>query len=459
MGDSGRPPYPLDARRAPGVPGRSSNLLAVIVVLVLLAGCREGATARAPELLPVDVTPVVQRDVTIHGEWVGTATGFIDAQIRAYVSGFLMSQTYKEGSFVRKGEQLFQIDPRPYQAVLDDARAKVKQAEAEVQQARADVKQAESGVEEAKAVVDQALADVSRAEANQRRTQLDVDRYTPLAQDGSVSQQELDDAVQNNLANRAAIVAARGNVARARAGVITAQANVARKQANVERALADVDRARAEVEQAALNVGFARVTSPIDGVAGIRAANIGDVVGRDQNTLLTIVSQVDPLYVEFPISEQEFLKVTGAWQAAASGKREIALELILSDGSVYQHPGKLDIVGRGVDVTTGTLRIRGLFPNPGNVLRPGQFAKIRAPLDVRRGALLVPQPAVQQLQDLYQVGVVTPDDRIEIRAVKVGPRHGSMWLIEGGLRAGERVVVDGLVRVKAGEKVRPKLVS
>jgi membrane fusion protein (multidrug efflux system) len=438
---------------------RGPALVALCAGAVLLAGCREGSTARAPELLPVDVTPVVQRDVTIHGEWVGTATGFIDAQIRAYVSGFLMSQTYKEGSFVRKGEQLFQIDPRPYQAVLDDARAKVKQAESEVQQAHAEVKQAESGVEEAKAVVDQTLADVTRAEANQRRTQLDVDRYTPLAQDGSVSQQELDDAVQNNLANKAAIVAARGNVARARAGVITAQANVARKQANVARALADVERARAEVEQAALNVGFARVTSPIDGVAGIRAANIGDVVGRDQNTLLTIVSQVDPLYVEFPISEQEFLKVTGAWQAAAAGKREIALELILSDGSVYQHPGKLDIVGRGVDVTTGTLRIRGLFPNPGNVLRPGQFAKIRAPLEVRRGALLVPQPAVQQLQDIYQVGVVTPDDRIEIRAVKVGPRHGSMWLIEGGLEAGERVVVDGLVRVKAGEKVRPKLAS
>ena len=221
-----------------------------------------------------------------------------------------MSQTYKEGSFVRKGEQLFQIDPRPYQAVLDDARAKVKQAEAEVEQARAEVKQAESAIDEAQAIVQQALADVSRAEANQRRTQLDVDRYTPLAQDGSVSQQELDDAIQNNLANQAAIVAARGNVARARAGVITAQANVARKQANVARALADVERARAGVEQAALNVGFARVTSPIDGVAGIRAANIGDVVGREQNTLLTTVSQVDPLYVEFPISEQEFLKVT-----------------------------------------------------------------------------------------------------------------------------------------------------
>jgi membrane fusion protein, multidrug efflux system len=438
---------------------RGWPVLLLYVGAALLGGCREGATARGPELLQVDVTAVVQRDVTIHGEWVGSATGFIDAQIRAFVAGFLLSQTYKEGSFVRKGEQLFQIDPRPYQAVLDDARAKVKQAESEVEQARAEVKQAESAVEEAKALVEQAVADVSRAEANQRRTQLDVDRYTPLAQDGSVSQQELDDAIQNNIANQAAIVAARGNVARARAGVITAQANVARKQANVARALADVDRARAEVEQAALNVSFARVTSPIDGVAGIRAANIGDVVGRDQNTLLTIVSQVDPLYVEFPISEQEFLKVTSAWQAAAAGKREISLELILADGSVYPHPGKLDIVGRGIDATTGTLRIRGLFPNPGNVLRPGQFAKIRAPLDVRRGALLVPQTAVQQLQDLYQIGVVTADDRIEIRAVKVGPRVGPLWLIESGLGAGERVVVDGLVRVKAGEKVRPKLVQ
>jgi membrane fusion protein (multidrug efflux system) len=401
---------------------------------------------------------VVQRDVTLHGEWVGTAAGFVDAQIRAFVSGFLLSQTYKEGSFVKKGEQLFQIDPRPYQAVLDDTRAKVKQAESEVDQARAEVQQAESGVEEAKAVVDQALADVSRAEANQRRTQLDVDRYTPLAQDGSVSQQELDDAIQNNLANQAAIAAARGNVTRARAGVVTAQANVARKRANVGRAQADVERARAEVAQAALNVAFARVTSPIDGVAGIRAANIGDVVGRDQNTLLTTVSQVDPLYVEFPISEQQFLKVTGAWQAAAAGRRPIALELILADGSVYPHPGTLDIVGRGVDATTGTLRIRGLCPNPGNILRPGQFARIRAPLETRRGALVVPQPAVQQLQDLYQVGVVTSDDRIEIRTVKVGPRHGALWLIDAGLQAGERVVVDGLVRVKAGEKVRPKLV-
>jgi membrane fusion protein (multidrug efflux system) len=433
--------------------------IAALQAVMFLAGCREGPAAKGAELLTVEVTPVVQRDVTIHGEWVGTATGFVDAQIRAYVSGFLLSQTYKEGSFVRKGEQLFQIDPRPYQAVLDDARAKVKQAEAEVQQARADVTQAESGVEEAKALVEQARADVTRAEANQRRTQLDVDRYTPLAQDGSVSQQELDDAVQNNLANQAAIVAARGNVARARAGVITAQANVDRKRANVARALADVERARAEVEQAALNVGFARVTSPIDGVAGIRAANIGDVVGRDQNTLLTTVSQVDPLYVEFPISEQEFLKVTAQWQAAAAGKGKIGLELILPDGSVYPHPGKLDIVGRSVDVTTGTLRIRGLFPNPGNVLRPGQFAKIRAPLEVRRGALLVPQAAVQQLQDIYQVGVVTPEDRIEIRAVKVGPRHGASWLVESGLTAGERVVVDGLVRVKAGEKVRPKPAS
>jgi len=429
---------------------------ALCVGAALLAGCRESPTARAPGLLDVEVTPVVQRDVTLHGEWVGTATGFIDAQIRAFVSGFLMSQTYKEGSFVRKGDQLFQIDPRPYQAVLDDARAKVKQAESEVLQANAEVKQAESGVDEAKALVDQALADVSRAEANQRRTQLDVDRYTPLAQDGSVSQQELDDAIQNNLANQAAIVAARGNVARARAGVITAQANVARKQANVARALADVERARAGVEQAALNVGFARVTSPIDGVAGIRAANIGDVVGRDQNTLLTTVSQVDPLYVEFPISDGEFLKVTAAWQAAAAGRGEISLDLILADGRVYAHPGKLDIVGRAVDVTTGTLRIRGLFPNPGNVLRPGQFAKIRAPLETLRGVLVVPQPAVQQLQDLYQVGVVTLDDRVEIRTVKVGPRHGSLWLIEGGLNLGERVVVDGLVRVKAGEKVRPK---
>ncbi|MGH7331627.1 MAG: efflux RND transporter periplasmic adaptor subunit [Candidatus Rokuibacteriota bacterium] len=405
------------------------------------------------------MTPVVQRDVTIHGEWIGTTTGYVDAQIRALVSGYLMSQHYKEGSLVRKGELLFQIDPRPYQAALDEARAKLKQAQSEVEQARAEVKQAESGVDEANALVDQGQADVTRAEANQRRTELDVDRYTPLAQDGSVSQQELDDAIQNNLANKAAVVAAKGNVVRARAGVVTAKANVARKEANVARALADVERAQAGIEQTALNLSFASVSSPIDGIAGIRAANIGDVVGRDQNTLLTTVSQVDPLYVEFPIAEQEFLKVAKAWEAATQGTGEkIALELILSDGSVYRHPGQLDIVGRGVDVTTGTLRIRGLFPNPGNLMRPGQYAKIRAPLDVRRGALLVPQKAVQQLQGIYQLAVVLPDNTVQFRTVKVGPRVGPLWIIDDGLRPGEQVVVDGLQRVKAAETVRPKLV-
>jgi membrane fusion protein (multidrug efflux system) len=435
-------------------------LVTLCVAAALLPGCQEGERAPSSSLLEVEVTPVVQRDVTLHGEWVGTTTGYVDAQIRALVPGYLMSQNYKEGSLVKKGELLFQIDPRPYQAALDDARAKLKQAEAEVEQARAEVKQAQSGVDEAGAMVDQAVADVTRTEANQQRTQLDVDRYTPLAEDGSVSQQELDDAIQNNLANKAAVVAARGNVVRARAGVVTAQANVARKQANVARALADVERARAGIEQAALNLSFAHVTSPIDGIAGIRAANIGDVVGRDQNTLLTTVSQVDPLYVEFPIAEQEFLKVAKVWEAATTvGGMGIALELILSDGSLYRHPGKLDIVGRGIDVTTGTVRIRGLFPNPGNLMRPGQFARVRAPLEVRRGALLVPQKAVQELQGIYQLAVVMPDNTVQFRTVTVGARTGPSWIIEQGLRPGERVVVEGLQKVKAGETVRPKLAS
>jgi membrane fusion protein (multidrug efflux system) len=434
-------------------------LVLLCVAAALLPGCREGSQSPSSSPLEVDVTPVVQRDVTIHGEWIGTTTGYVDAQIRALVAGYLMSQNYKEGSLVRKGDLLFQIDPRPYQAALDEARAKLKQAESEILQARAEIKQAESGVDEANALVDQAQADVTRAEANQRRTALDVDRYTPLAQDGSVSQQELDDAVQNNLANKAAVVAAKGNVVRAQAGVVTAHANVSRKQANVARALADVERAQAGIEQAALNLSFSRVTSPIDGIAGIRAANIGDVVGRDQNTLLTTVSQVNPLYVEFPIAEQEFLKVATAWEASTRGTGEkIALELILSDGKVYRHAGQLDIVGRAVDVTTGTVRIRGLFPNPGNLMRPGQYAKVRAPLEVRRGALLVPQKAVQQLQGIYQLAVVAPDNTVQFRTVKVGPRVGPLWIIDDGLRPGERVVVDGLLRVKATQTVRPKLV-
>jgi membrane fusion protein, multidrug efflux system len=441
-----------------------------LAVASLASGCGERPKAATNQPPVVDVAAVAQRDVAVHSEWIGTAVGYVDAQIRALVAGYLLSQHYREGSLVKKGDQLFQIDPRPFQDALDEARAHVRQAESQVQQARAQVGQARAEIdqthaelEQARAQVDQGQAEVERAHATQVKTELDVERYRPLAEDGSVSQQELEDAVQANLANKAGVSAARGNLARARANVVRAQASItrtkadlARAEANVAREEADVANAQAAMQKAALDLSFTRVISPIDGVAGIRAVNIGDVVGREQNTLLTTVSQVDPVYVEFPISEQEYVRTAAFWQPVEQGRdpaRE--LELILADGSVYPHRGRVAIVGRGVEVTTGTFRIRGLFPNPGSFLRPGQYGKVRAATQVLKGALLVPQRAVTEIQALYQIAVVTTEDRVEIRSVTPGPKVGALWVIELGLRPGERVVVDGVKNVRAGEVVKP----
>src|SRR5881392_213997 len=411
------------------------------MVTVASAGCGDASRATAtPPPAVVKVEPVVERDVPISVEYVGTLVGYINAQIRARVAGHLVSQNYTEGSPVKAGDLLFQVDPRPFQTAADQADAKLNLAESQLSQSKAQVGASQAQVEQ--------------AEATQRQTELDVNRYTPLAQRGSVSQQELDNAVQSNLANLAAVAAAR-------AAVLNSQASVSQSRAALERSLADVKTqeaniaaARAALADARLNLGYTRVLSPIAGVAGFRGANIGDYVGPSDSTPLTTVSQVDPIYAQFPVSEQRALTVLRRWAADPSEPRRLDLQLILADGTVYSHPGRAAALDRQVDVTSGTVLARGVFPNPGNLLRPGQYAKVRAVVEVKKAALLIPQRAVQDVQGIHQVAVVRADDTVDIRKIKVDVRVGSLWMVTEGLKPGERVVVEGGDRVRAGQKVR-----
>jgi membrane fusion protein (multidrug efflux system) len=439
------------------IPSARRLLAATLIGAVALtaAGCGDASRASGPAPAPVvKVEPVVQRDVPVTVEYVGTLVGYINAQIRARVGGHLMSQNYKEGSPVKTGDLLFQVDPRPFQAALDQAEAKLLQAESQLSQAKAQIGASEAQVEQALAKVTQDEAQVKRAEADQHRTELDVGRYTPLAERGSVSKQELDNAVQNNLANLAAVAAARASVQNSKASVMQARAALERAQADVKTQEANIAAARAGLADAKLNLGYTRVVSPISGLAGFRVANIGDYVGPGDQNPLTTVSQVDPIYAEVPISEQRALTVFRRWNDDPSAPRDIELELILADGTVYPKRGRAVALDRQVDLTTGTLLARGVFANPGNILRPGQYAKVRAVVEVKKAALLIPQRAVQDVQGIHQVAVVGADDTVDVRKVRTDARVDSLWIISDGLKPGERVVVEGGERVRTGQKVR-----
>ncbi len=403
----------------------------MVAVLATAAGCsRATSAARPPDPPTVEVAEVVRRDVPIYGEWIGTLDGLVNADIKAQVSGYLMEQKYTEGSFVKKGQLLFQIDPRPFQAALDQARGQAAQANGQLAQARAQLVQAE--------------AQLAVAEANQGKTQLDVDRYVPLAKQQAVSQQELDNATQNNLAAKAQIQAA--------------QAAIETAKAQVQAANASVESAKAAVETAELNLGFTRLTSPIDGVAGIAQQQVGALVSPASGPVTT-VSTVDPIKAYFTLSEQEYLAFVRRSPKAASWDSDRSLqqlELILADGSVYPYKGKYYVADRQVNQSTGAFRLAGLFPNPGNVLRPGQYGRVRAETSVRKGALLVPQRAVSELQGTYQVAVVDPQNRVSIRTVKPGERTGRMWIVEDGIAAGERVIAEGVQKAAPGSVVTPK---
>jgi RND family efflux transporter MFP subunit len=363
------------------------SMILILAAAIPLSGCakKEAPAAEAPE---VAITPVIQQDVPVYTECIATLDGYVNAQIQPQVTGYLIKQNYTEGTMVHMGEVLFEIDPRPFEAALQQSKSQLAQAEAQL-----------------------------------GKTKLDVARDTPLAKASAVPQAQLDNDIQAN-----------------------------------EAAQAIVASARAQVDQAELNLGFTKVRSLIIGVAGLAKGQIGDLVGP--TTLLTTVSQVEPIKAYFAISEQQYLKMANRISLVAQGKRlaggQKNLELILSDGSVYPRKGSVVLADRQIDVKTGTIRIAGAFENPGGILRPGMFARVRAVTGVAKNALLVPQRSVIEAQGSYSVVIVDANNQASIRPVKTGNRVGQMWVITDGVKAGEQVIAEGMQKAKEGALVRPK---
>jgi len=355
-------------------------------------GCREQTAPPAPPPPAVTLVKVVQKDVPLQSEWIATLDGYVNAEIKPQVSGYLIRQGYREGVPVKRGDVLFEIDPRPFRASLDQARAQIAQARAQLGKAS-----------------------------------LDLERDRPLAEARAIAKSQLDNDTQAQLSARAS-----------------------------------VDSAQAQVRTAQLNLEFTKIRSLVDGVAGIARGQIGDLVGP--TTLLTTVSQIDPMKAYIAISEREYLRYAEALGKSAGisagdqpvpGETE-GLELILGDGNTYPEKGRFVVADRQVDPATGTIRVLATFPNPKRLLRPGQFGRIRAVTSVKKAALVIPQRAVTELQGSYQVAVVGADNKAQVRPVELGERVGSMWIVERGLRAGENVVAEGVQKVKDGAPVNPK---
>ncbi len=395
------------------------------IVLSTTPACTTKTSADTPQRPPdVEVAVAEQRDVPIYHEWIGTLDGMVNAAIKAEVSGYLLSQNYTEGSFVRKGQLLFEIDPRPFDAALSQAMGQLAQAKGQLAQAKAQLVQAQ--------------AQLAQSVANQKRSQLDVDKYTPLAKQHAITQQDLDNAVQNNKAAEAQTEASK-------AGVETARAQI-------EASNAAVEAAQAAVEAAKVNTGFTHLVSPIDGIAGRAQVQVGNLVNPSSGPITT-VSTLDPIKAIFTVGEQEYLSLTSG---GGNDLTKLQLELILADGSTYPQKGKFFFADRQVNQNTGSIQLTGLFPNPGNRLRPGQYGKVRAAVGTSQSALLIPQRAVTELQGGYQVAVVDSANKVGIRTVKLGDRIGSMWIVAEGLKAGERVVAEGIQQARPGTQVSPK---
>jgi membrane fusion protein (multidrug efflux system) len=376
-----------------------------LIVAGLIVGAihpTQHALGASPAPPDVEVVEVEQEDVPIYGEWIGTLDGLVNADVRAQVTGYLQRQGYQEGALVRRGQLLFQIDPRPFQAALDQSLGQLAQAK----------------------------ANLANAQAVQGRTDLDVKRYTPLAREQAASQQDLDNAVQNNLA----------------------------ALATVETTKAQIKTAEAAVETARINLDFTRLTAPIDGIAGQAQLQVGALVTPGSG-VVTSVSTVDPIKVYFTVAEPQYL----AWRkrfptemSREAADKALRLQLILADGSTYPHEGSFYFADRQVNEGTGAIRIAGLFANPTSILRPGGYARVRAVIRIQRDALLVPQRAVSELQGGYQLAVVGADKRVSIRTVQMGDRIGSRWVVTEGLKQGETVVAEGAQKVRQGMQVSPK---
>ena len=358
------------------------------IAWLALVGCNKSTSTVSLPPPAVVVEPVIQKDVPVYSEWVGTTVGFVNAQIYPKISGYVLKQNYTEGAQVKTGQLLFQIDPRQYQAALD-----------------------------------QALGELAQEKAENKKNQQDLARYKPLLAQQVISQETFDHVDQGARASAAA-----------------------------------VQSAEAAVENARLNLGWTQVTSPIDGIAGIAKAQVGDLVGT--TNVLTTVSQVNPMKVEFPISEREYLHFAGKireHEEKGPSKDEPTLQLILADGSTYKYPGHFYVVNRQVNEQLGTIQVEALFPNPDSILRPGLYAKVRAATETLKGALLVPPAAVLETQGQYQVAVVGADDKVSIRQVTLGKLSDDFRIIESGVTPGEHVVTQGLQKVSDGMEVVPTL--
>lgn len=373
-----------------------------------MSGCSASSPVNAQAGMPppmVQVAEVERRDVALTSEWIATMDGYINAEIQPHVSGYLIRQDYREGSFVRKGEMLFEIDPRPFQAALDQAKAQLAQYDAQVIQAQAPL----------------------------AKTSQDVTRDTPLAEAKAIAQSQLDNDLQAKAGAEAAVTAAR----------------------------AQVTAGQAAVEQAELNLSFTKIVSLVDGIAGIAKAQIGDLVSP--TTVLTSVSQVDPIKVYFPMSEQDYLHAQKIGSSATSRQNTplagIPLTLVLANGEVYPHSGKVLWTDRQVDPSTGTIRVAVAFPNPGNILRPGEYGRVRAVTEQRQGAVLVPQSAITELQGVNLVAIVGSDNKVTVQNVKLGSQVEGKWVVNEGLSGGEHVIVGGMQYARAGAVVNPTLVS
>jgi len=350
------------------------RFITILCLAALLDGCNGKAAPAPPPPPEVSVITVALERVALTSEWIATLDGYVNAQIRPQVTGYLLKRDFAEGAVVRKGQVLFEIDRRPFESVLAQTRAQLAEAQAQL-----------------------------------GKTERDSQRDRPLAEQRAIAQSQYDNDVQANLAAQAAVKSA-----------------------------------IAAVEAAQLNVGFTKVTSLIDGIAAIATAQIGDLVGPA--TLLTTVSQIDPIKAYFPLSEREYLQMAGRINtrgAKAPWAGGGALTLVLADGSVYPRPGAFLAADREIDAKTGTIRICATFPNPDRTLRPGEYGRVRAETSVLTDALVVPQRAVSELQGSFQLRVVGPDDTVATKTVKLGDRVGSRWIVEEGLQPGARVVVEG----------------
>lgn len=380
---------------------KTAALSIVLVAVLATASCqKQQAAPGPPPPTAVNVVEVAQRDVPIYGDWVATLEGFQNAQIQPQVSGYLIRQNYREGSIVHKDEVLFEIDPRPFQAAVDQAKGQLAQARGQLSQSQAALQLAE----------------------------INVKRDTPLAAGRAIAQSQLDTDLQTRATQEAAVQ--------------TAQASIAA--------------AEAAVEKAQLDLGFTQVRSLLDGVAGVATTQIGNLVS--QSTVLTSVSQVNPIKAYFSITEREYMQFTDAAQKQDWLRRANAspLQLTLATGDVYKQPGRILFADRQVNNQTGTILLVASFANPGGILRPGQFGRVRGLTRTQRNALLVPQKAVSELQGRYLIAVVGSDNKVSIRPVEVGPRFGALWVIEKGVNAGDRVVTEGVSKVRDGAPVKPE---